>query len=764
MKCNFSSQIPISLITKKKKESQATLNFSNPYFQKTNILAQPNYNDHLSKISFGRALKNEKDSHIGYLGANYLGNGSATFRVYAPIAQKMELQIAEKQHDFKYWEDLSEEDCNKIHCSSIIMNKSEKGIWETSLDKGVKPGQIYRYKLTDKDGNIKFLKDPRSASQPGDATGWSGIYDNNAYKWSDKDWVAGKVPQRIKHQGAIEDYGAPSGMVIEEVHIGLLGGFKKAKKEIDKVAEEGLCNTIYMLPIGEFFGKYNWGYDEVDKYAPESSYGSPDELKELVDYAHEKKINVILDVVPNHFGPIGTVVHEFGEAFDLSKETGWAVGLNFSNKDKEYMRHYMVDMMMNWLVNFHFDGLRVDATEHLRSDSTLKLMASEIRNHPETRNAILIPEHIDRITNLAQPLSDKEISDPQRTENEADSDVSKQKKLGYDVQYIYDFKNTLQALILDWDIYDCSPCLSDLADEFKKGNRYYNGQTEDLRKLDGNNSLVYFSSHDEQNAFGGARPIVRSLASELGLISQKSITSPDGVDKKPFQRATELLKDYIAGNIDLMESKGVSKQEFEQAYNRAKAKVRLAMGTTFVHPGQKLLFMGEQRGELAPFKFFAEYENASIESKVASAKGYDVGKAAFEDSYMDQKTYSDTTLKQQSALYNGDLAKLLKETPALSQSSYQNLDTHVYDDKIMQVHRWDLYGSDVIAVMNFGDNGQKHFDLENFPEGNWVEVLNSNDKKYGGDGQNMNTNRTVKRSDAAIEIPANSIVILKRVS
>lgn len=763
MKCNLLAPTSTNLkhLTNKKTQNEKPSIKNQNSIPSKNLL-QPKFNDYLTQINFGRALKKAKDAHLGYLGANYTGDGKADFRVYAPYAKQIELQISDKNHDFKYWEALSDKDKEKIGLKNIKMNQAEGGMWELSLDEGVTPGQLYRFKLIDKNNNEKHLKDPRSMAQPNDALGWSQIYDNNAYKWNDKNWIEGKDPAKLKHNGSLNSYGAPSGMIIQELHIGVLGGYEKAKNEIDKIAEEGICNSVYLLPVGEFYGKNNWGFDEVDKYAPESSYGKPDELKSFVDYAHSKKINVILDVVPNHFGPIGTVVHEYGDAFDVSRETGWAVGLNFKNQNKEYMRNYMVDMMMHWLINYHFDGLRIDATEQLDSDATLKLMAAEIRNHAETKNTILIPEHIDKTRKLAQPLTEQEIENPQATADEADKDVSKQKRLGYDTQYVYDFKNTLQGLAIGWDIYDCPPSIKDLETEYKQGYRFWNEESQGLRELNGNNSLVYISAHDEKNAFGGARSIIRTLTSELGLLNEKALTSPDGLDKKPFNDTFKLLKSYLSGDYKALEKEGISKEKFETAYKTAQAKNRLLLGAMFIHPGQKLLFMGDQRGELAPFKFFAEYDNPEIAKNVSREKGYNVGEQALNDSKLNQKVYTDNQLKRNTLNFTQDLAKLVKENDALKNGDYNKVSTYGYTDKVMHVLRKDDNGNDILAVMNFGNEEYPEFILKETPQGKWQEVLNSNDKKYGGSGEFLNT-KDLNGDNPNIKLPQNSIVIFKKV-
>lgn len=722
------------------------------------------YLTNASNVSFQRSLKNKQNSHIEYLGATYLGENKANFRVYAPYAQKMELQIAKKEHDNKYWEDLSDSDYKAINCKTHKMNQAQENVWELKFNNNISPGDFYRFKLTDKEGNVKYLKDPRSFHQPKDTVGWSAVYDQKSFNWDDDKWMQGKNSKRFVHNGSPDHYGAPPGMIIDEIHVGLLGGFKKAKKEIDKVAEENICNTIYLMPVGEFYGKYNWGYDETDKFAPESFYGNPDELKEFVNYAHKKGINVILDVIPNHFGSIGTVVQEYGEAFDSSIETGWGTGLNFNKKGKEYMRHYMVDMMMNWLVNFHFDGLRIDAPGAMNSNSTLKLMTSEIRNHPETQKSIIIPEALGKTRVYTQGLNESEINDPLKTELEADNDYLKSQNLGFDSQYTLDFKNTLQALSINWQIFDCPPSINDLAIEYKQGYRFFDEESIDISNTEANTNLVYMSSHDENNPYAGARPLIRSLAVLLGLVKENSLIEHNGLDKEPFNKTFKILKAYLNKDYSVLEQHGVTRGKFENAYKKAQSINRLSLGSLFLHPGQKLIFMGDQKGELAPFRFFAEFDNPEITKFVEKEKGISIGKTSFDESKLNQKKYTDPKLKKYTLKYTQDLAKLMRENSALKNGSYSNLKTRVYTDKVMHVHRWtkDENNNEILAVMNFGDENYPEFILRDFPDGKWKEVLSSNDKNYGGNGEYLN-NKVISREKSNISLPAQSIVFLKKI-
>jgi 1,4-alpha-glucan branching enzyme len=726
-----------------------------------------------SQIAFGRKLKEGENNHLNYLGAIYQPDGQTTFRVYAPLAKEVNLQLADGETDLKYWEEAT-----PPGCKTIPMKQVNQNIFEINL-KEARPGDMYRYELVFKDESKgkALRKDPRSFSQPNDTLGWSAIYDQNAHVWTDKEWFKNPDSGKVRHTGKQNEYGCPSGVIMNEIHLGILGGYKEAKKEIDRIASEGICNTVLVMPTGEFYGKYNIGYDESDKFAPESSRGTPDEFKAFVDYAHKKGINVMLDVVPNHFGPHGTVVHDFGHAFDHDNNTPWGVCLNFEKDGKEFMRHYMVDMLMNWLVNYHVDGLRIDATEKLFSDTTLKLMSCEIRNHPETKDAIILPEHLDKTKKLTPPLKPGETDDPEKTAQQAEKDPEKVKNLGFDIQYIYDFKNTLFALLSGWQIYDCGPSLTDLEKEFKQGYRFYQDNPE-FPDPPANTNLVYATAHDELNAFGGARLIPKLLTLRLGLTDEKALMDPDGLDKKPFRQTLELIKAYIAGDETELNKAGITKEQFEKAYSEAKALNRLSLGAVFVHPGQKLIFMGDERGEMAPFNYNADipedaicggddprYKGRKLSDVLAEQKGYPLGEYADAQSKLDQKAFTDPELKSQTLNYTRALKKIITDNSALNTGDFKNQVTMSYQDKnILQVHRFSEDGNEIIALMNFSDNDYASCPLKNLPDGRWNEILNSNDKQYGGTGTMMNGSGTMHRSSPAVSIPKQSIVIFKKVS
>ncbi len=713
-------------------------------------------NNPYKELAFGYKLRGTKDAHLDYFGANINPKtNKTTFRVYS-TKDKIELQIAKKDHDKKYWQELTPKEQKALGVKTYEMKKHGR-VFEFTPDEIIPEGSLYRFKVVDSQGNSSFVKDPRSYYQPHDAMGWSATYNQNSYKWNDEKWQKGLDTRRIKHDNSHSNWGASSTMVISEKHIGLLGGYEKAKEEIENIAKDGICNTVYFLPTGEFFGKYNVGYDEVDKFAPESSYGKPDELKSLVDFAHQKGINVILDVVPNHFGFIGSSVGQFAQATDENRDTGWGAALKFNGKDGEYMRKYMADMMINWLVNFHFDGLRIDATEKLESDPSLKYFASEIRNHKETKDAILIPEHVEKTRKLAQPLYEHEIQDPLKTFDEASWQNNPADRLGYDIQYTYDFKNTLMSLAYGMQIYDCPASIYDLAREFEIGNKFYDETSAHLDNPKATNSFVYFNMHDEANVFGGVKPVIRGLSRVLGLAKEDRVYEPDGLDKRPYLEAEKLLEDYLKGDYH---SKKIPKETFKRAYETAKAKNRLMLALTFMHPANKGFSMGDEVGELAPLRYFAQYETDEIKKSVDFQKGYDVGEESFKKSSKLYNKTEDKNFKTAIKNLSQDFTRIINENTALKHGDYNKTIAQALDNDSIFVHRWSNDGNDIFAVANFGDYEKTITNISQFPDGSWREILNTDDKKYSGSG--LVNSQTLDRDNTQIKLAPNSFALFKR--
>lgn len=231
------------------------------------------------------------------------------------------------------------------------MSYQPNGMYETRVE-GVGPGARYWFKI---DGAGPY-PDPASRYQPLGVHGPSQVTGSGDFPW------------------AADDFQAPSlrELVIYELHVGTFTPAGTFLAVIDKL--DGLCqlgiNVIELMPVADFAGEYNWGYDGVSPYAPAHSYGTPDDLRRLVMEAHRRGIAVCLDVVYNHLGPDGAYQSTFMPQFYSGRhKTPWGDGLNFDGEGREKVRAYFIESALAWFYDYHIDGLRVDATFAILDDS-----------------------------------------------------------------------------------------------------------------------------------------------------------------------------------------------------------------------------------------------------------------------------------------------------------------------------------------------------------------------------------------------------------
>lgn len=237
---------------------------------------------------------------------------------------------------------------------TLAMNAEADGwyVAEAQCDAGT----AYRYKIND---DLE-VPDPASRAQQSDVHSASVVVDHASYTWRQAKWQG-----RPWHEA-----------VIYEVHVGLMGGFEGVMKHLPRLEALGIT-AIELMPIAEFPGDRNWGYDGVLPYAPEHAYGTPDQLKALIDKAHEHGLMVILDVVYNHFGPDGNFLNAYAKGFfNEDKHTPWGAAIDFS---KPQVREFFIGNALMWLFDYRFDGLRFDAVHAIESPDFLQDMAKRIR-------------------------------------------------------------------------------------------------------------------------------------------------------------------------------------------------------------------------------------------------------------------------------------------------------------------------------------------------------------------------------------------------
>jgi maltooligosyltrehalose trehalohydrolase len=274
-------------------------------------------------------------------------NGGVNFRLWAPDATCVRLLIDERPVS--------------------TMARGQDNFWTVWSD--VAPGALYRYEV---DGVA--VPDPASRFQPGDVDGPSQLVDETAYAWRHPNWM-GRPWEEV---------------VFYEAHTGICGGYRGLRQRLPELASLGVT-ALELMPIGAFPKKRNWGYDGVLPFAPDSAYGSRDELKALIDDAHGLGLMVFLDVVYNHFGPQGNWLARYAKAFfDPDKQTPWGAAINFSEPN---VRRFFQENALYWLGEFRFDGLRLDAVHAILDPTWLPELSRAVRGGFPGRHVHLVLEN-----------------------------------------------------------------------------------------------------------------------------------------------------------------------------------------------------------------------------------------------------------------------------------------------------------------------------------------------------------------------------------
>lgn len=308
------------------------------------------------------------------IGAEVLPRGGVHFRVWAPDRRRVAVVL---EGGPGYSEPRIELDAER--------NGYHSG---TAPDAG--DGTLYRFEL---DGGEMLYPDPASRFQPEGPHGPSQVVDPTRFRWNDEDW-----------QGA-----GLRGQVIYEMHIGTFtreGTWAAAVGELPELARAGIT-LLEVMPVAEFSGRFGWGYDGADMFAPTRLYGGPDDFRRFVDQAHAAGIGVILDVVYNHFGPDGCHVTEFAKAYLTDRyDNEWGQAINFDGPDSGPVREFFIANAGYWIDEYHLDGLRLDATQSIHDRSPEHVIAAitrQVRNAARGRATLVVAENEPQNVILVRP-------------------------------------------------------------------------------------------------------------------------------------------------------------------------------------------------------------------------------------------------------------------------------------------------------------------------------------------------------------------------
>ncbi len=445
-------------------------------------------------------------------GAVLIGARQARFRVWAPLANTVEVHLTAPVD------------------RRVLLNPSGDGWFQTVLDDIVE-GTRYLYKL---DGGSEF-PDPASRSQPEGVHAASEVVDD-AFEWHDQDWTGVRLADSIFY----------------ELHVGTFtaeGTFDAAVAHLDYLASLGIT-TVEIMPVAQFPGNRNWGYDGVYPFAVQNSYGGPVGLKRYVDAAHRRGLAVVLDVVYNHLGPEGNYFGQFGPYFTGRYHTPWGLAVNFDGDGSRDVRNFVIQNALRWVTEFHLDGLRLDAV-HAIIDSSPKHILEELTG--------CVHQAAHELGRTIHVIAESDLNEPRLVERVDEG--------GYalDAQWSDDFHHALHTLLTG------------------ERSGYYGdfGSLADLAKAL-NDGFVFTGQHSAHRG----RPHGRS-ASHI-----------------PPERLVVCAQNHDQiGNRMLGERFG-SLLPFE--------KQKLAAGVVMLSPFLPLLFMGEEWGESAPFLYFVSHSDPGL--------------------------------------------------------------------------------------------------------------------------------------------------------
>jgi len=312
------------------------------------------------------------------IGAELIAPGQTHFRVWAPKAQHVDLVLEESAE-------------KNAHRTFHPLAREEGGYFSGVA--GVDAGSLYRFRVNNAE---HFHPDPASRFQQHGPHGPSQVVDPTQFPWTDSEWPGVKL----------------KGQIIYEMHIGTFtpeGTWRSAAEQLAELKRIGI-SVIEVMPIADFPGKFGWGYDGADLFAPTRLYGTPDDLRYFVNRAHGLGLAVILDVVYNHFGPDGNYVGVYSDDyFNTERETDWGGCINFDGPNSGPVREFFITNARYWIEEFHFDGFRLDATESIFDKSgehILGAVGRAARSAAARRSIILVAENERQDVKLIRPRSE----------------------------------------------------------------------------------------------------------------------------------------------------------------------------------------------------------------------------------------------------------------------------------------------------------------------------------------------------------------------
>ncbi len=596
------------------------------------------------------------------IGATYLGDGTCDLLVWAPAAERVEVEVGDPPS------------------RTVELTPRRRGYHRAALD-DVAPGTRYRYRL---DGG-EPLADPASMRQPDGVHGPSAVVDT-AFDWTDHDWTGVRLAE----------------LVLYELHVGAFtreGTLDAAIDRLPALADLGVT-AVELMPVNPFPGERNWGYDGVFPFAVHEPYGGPEALQRFVDAAHAAGVEVILDVVYNHLGPEGNVLGRYGPYFTDRYRTPWGDALNFDGAGSDEVRRYFVESALQWVRDFHVDGLRLDAVHAIRDHSARPFLQ-------ELGYAVHMEG--DRLGRRVLAIPESDANDPRLVQRMDEGG------LGLDAVWNDDFHHALHAVLT--------------------GER--RGYYQDFGSIE---CLEW--AYEEGFVYAGQRSEYRGRRhgrSSLTVPGKRFVVCAQNHDQVGNRAGSERLSTLV---------------DFES--------LKLAAAATIFSPFTPLLFMGEEWGETAPFPYFTDHSDPGLGEAVREGRQAEFAAFDWEGEIPDPQAEStfEAARIDWGARESGRGAALRdfyrealwlrREVRALKHHNKDAVWVRASEEERLLVLGRRDPGSEAVIVLHFGEEpAGRAVDL---PEGTWRRVLDTAEERWGGPGSGIPESIDSDGADPGIEL------------
>ncbi len=604
-------------------------------------------------------------------GATYRGAGLCEFLVWAPFANDLEICLLSRKERI------------------ITPERLDNGYFHAAAD-DVEAGTPYWCVI-----NGTRRPDPASRHQPQGVHGPSRIVSQD-FQWEDSGWHGLEMSQYIFY----------------ELHVGTFskaGTFDGAIPYLPELRDLGVT-AIELMPIAQFPGERNWGYDGVYPYAVQHSYGGPAALKRLVNACHTMGIAVTLDVVYNHLGPEGNYLGNFGPYFTNRYKTPWGAALNFDGPDSDAVRTFFIENALYWITDFHIDSLRVDAV-HAISDQSARPFLAELNAAVEDR-----ARHLKRHVPV---IAESNLNDARVVTNTRPWD------LGFTAQWNDDFHHALHTMLTGetQGYYQDFGTLDHLAKAYSEGFVYCGQYSAFRRRKHGN------SSH--------AVP-----ASRLVVCSQNH-------DQIGNRMLGERLNHLVG---------------FDGA--------KLAAAAVLLSPYVPLLFMGQEYGEKAPFLYHTDHSDPALIEAVRHGRKEEF--AAFswqgeapdpqaDETFLQSKLNPEARDQRNNALFalHRELIRLRKSLPALAAPSKESTEVIAMEEEMtLFVRRWNE-ANQACVIFHFAPvPGAVRVPL---PRGKWKKVFDTDADEWMGSGR-LDVKNIVSAGQVELTLAPKSAVMFEMIS